>query len=274
MKMGEVLQVSRSGYYAWRDRPVSPQAQRRAQRAAAVREAWARSGGRYGSPKITSALRRDGERISHKTVAQLMRTQQIRSRVVRKYKATTNSRHAYPIAENRLNQHFVADRLHAVWMADITYIATDEGWLYLATLEDLYSRQIVGWAMGRRMTQDLVLRALDRAVHRHHPPAGLIHHSDRGSQYAATAYQQQWRAYDMVASMSRKGNCYDNACIESWHSLLKKELVYLQRFKSRADAQLAIFEYIEGFYNRRWLHSALGYRTPQEVATAARQSAS
>ena len=159
-------------------------------------------------------------------------------------------------------------------MADITYIATDEGWLYLATLEDLYSRQIVGWAMGRRMTQDLVLRALDRAVHRHHPPAGLIHHSDRGSQYAATAYQQQWRAYDMVASMSRKGNCYDNACIESWHSLLKKELVYLQRFKSRADAQLAIFEYIEGFYNRRWLHSALGYRTPQEVATAARQSAS
>lgn len=203
-----------------------------------------------------------------------MRDQQLRSRVVRKYKATTNSRHDYPVAANRLNQQFVADRPHAVWMGDITYIPTGEGWLYLATLEDLYTRQIVGWAMGPRMTQELVLQALDRAVQRHRPPAGVLHHSDRGSQYAATAYQQRLAAYGMVASMSRKGNCYDNACIESWHSLLKKELIYLERFETRAAAQLAIFEYVESFYNRRRLHSALGYRTPQEVAeAAARQTA-
>ena len=271
--MCAVLQVSRSGYYAWRDRPASPQAQRRAQRAAAVRAAWAASRGRYGSPKITAALRRAGERITQKTVARLMRALQIRSRVVRKYRATTNARHAYPVAENRLNQHFVADRLHAVWMADITYVATGEGWLYLATLEDLYSRQIVGWALDDRMTQDLVLHALDRAVQRHRPPAGVLHHSDRGTQYAAAAYQQRLVQYGMLASMSRKGNCYDNACIESWHSLLKKELVYVEPFDTRADARLAIFEYIEGWYNRRRLHSALGYRTPQEVAEADRRPA-
>jgi transposase InsO family protein len=273
-KMCSLLHVSRSGYYAWRRRPPSAQAQRRAARAARVRAVFEAVGGRYGSPKVTAALRREGDRITQKTVAGLMREQQLRSRTVRKYKATTNSRHGYPVAENRLNQHFVADRPHAVWMGDLTYIPTDEGWLYLATLEDLHTRQIVGWAMGARMTQDLVLQALDRAVRRHRPPAGVLHHTDRGSQYAATAYQQRLGQYGMVASMSRKGNCYDNACIESWHSLLKKELIYLQHFTTRAVAEQAIFEYIEVFYNRQRLHSALGYRTPWEVAQAATRAQS
>ena len=273
-KMCDVLHVSRSGYYAWRRRPVSRQAQRRTARAAKVRAVFVASRGRYGSPKVTAALRRDGDRVTQKTVAGLMREQQLRSRTVRKYKATTHSRHGYPVAENRLNQHFVADRPHAVWMGDITYVATGEGWLYLATLEDLHTRQIVGWAMGPRMTQDLVRQALDRAVRRHPPPAGVLHHSDRGSQYAATAYQQRLVQYGMVASMSRKGNCHDNACIESWHSLLKKELIYLQHFPTRAAAELAIFEYIEMFYNRQRLHSALDYRTPWEVAEAATKAQS
>ncbi len=177
--MCQVLQVSRSGYYAWCRRPPSAQACRRAQRATQVEQAFHDSGGRYGSGKITAVLRRAGERIAQKTVAQLMQALGLRSRVMRKYKATTNSHHRYPVADNRLNQHFVADQIHTTWMGDITYIATDEGWLYLATLEDWYSRQIVGWAMDARMTKELVIRALDQAVDRHHPPQGVLHHSDR-----------------------------------------------------------------------------------------------
>nr|WP_278244827.1 IS3 family transposase [Sulfobacillus thermosulfidooxidans] len=205
---------------------------------------------------------------TQKTVARLMRAAGLRSRVVKKYKATTNSRHAHPVADNVLNRQFVATRPHQVWMTDITYIATDEGWLYLASVEDLYSRQIVGWAMSERMTQTLVLQAFDQAVARYQPPAGVVHHSDRGSQYAAQAYRDRLTAAQMTASMSRKGNCWDNACIESWHSLLKKELIYRYRWPTRAAAKQAIFEYIEIFYNRQRLHSALGYRTPHAVLTA------
>jgi putative transposase len=267
-KMCDVLQVSRSGYYAWRDRPPSPRAVRRAERREQIRTIFAQSRGRYGSPKITAVLRQTGERIAQKTVARLMREAGIRSRVVRKYQATTNSRHAHPVSDNILNRQFVAERPHQVWMTDITYVATDEGWLYLASVEDLYSRQIVGWAMGDRMTQDLVIQAFDQAVARYRPPEGVLHHSDRGSQYAAQAYRDRLAAEHMTASMSRKGNCWDNACIESWHSLLKKELIYLHRWPTRAAAQQAIFEYIEIWYNRQRVHSALGYRTPHAVLTA------
>jgi putative transposase len=226
--------------------------------------------GRYGSPKITAQLQREGDRISGKTVARLMRDAGLQARVVRRYKATTYSRHALPVADNVLAQQFTADRLHAVWMGDSTYVRTDEGWLYLATLEDLATRQIVGWALEPHMTQDLTLTALDRAGARHRPPAGVLHHSDRGSQYAAYVYQGRLARYGMVGSMSRKGNCYDNACIESWHSLIKQELIYLSHFHTRADARAAIFEYIEIFYNRQRLHSALGDRTPAEAAQALR----
>lgn len=267
--MCQVLQASRSGYYAWRDRPPSPRAVRRAERLTQIQDLFDRSRGRYGSPKITAALRQAGEHIAQKTVARLMRAAGLRSRVVKKYKATTNSRHAHPVAENVLNRQCVAERPHQVWMTDITYCWTDEGWLYLASVEDLYSRQIVGWAMSERMTQDLVIQALDRAVARYQPPEGVLHHSDRGSQYAAQAYRARLADNHMTASMSRKGNCWDNACIESWHSLLKKELIYLSRWPTRAALKRAIFEYIEIFYNRQRLHSALGYRTPHVVLAAA-----
>lgn len=240
--MCQVLHVSRSGYYAWARRTPSPRAQRRQQRLAHIQAVYAASQGRYGSPKIAAQLRRDGECIGEKTVAQLMHQAGLQARVVRRYKATTSSRHAFPVADNLLAQRFTAPRPHAVWMGDITYIGTDEGWLYLATLEDLATRQIVGWALEPYMTQDLTLAALDRAVARHRPPAGVLHHSDRGSQYAAYAYQARIARHRMVGSMSRKGNCYDNACIESWHSLIKKELIYLSHFHTRAEARSAIFE--------------------------------
>ncbi|MGC8487521.1 MAG: IS3 family transposase [Clostridia bacterium] len=271
-KMCQVLQVSRSGYYAWVRRPPSAAAQRRRQRLERIRAIWATTHGRYGSPKIAAQLRREGERISGKTVARLMHAAGIRARVVRRYKATTSSRHTYPVADNVLARQFTATQPHAVWMADITYIATDEGWLYLATLEDLATRQIVGWALEPSMTQALTLAALDRAVARHRPPSGVLHHSDRGSQYAAHAYQARLARYGMTSSMSRKGNGWDNACIESWHSVLKKELVYLSHFRTRAEATAAIFEYIEIFYNRQRLHSAVGYCTPAEAAQTTRSA--
>lgn len=271
--MCDVLQVSRSGYYAWRRRPLSARARKRQHRAQRIQRLFADSGQRYGSPKLTAQLHREGECISQKTVAQLMRAQGLRSRVIRRYKATTNSRHTFPVARNVLNQTFVANRPNQTWMVDITYVPTQEGWLYLASVEDLYTRKIVGWACAARMTQDLTVRALDRAYRQQRPPTGVLHHSDRGSQYAATTYQARLQRYGMQGSMSRKGNCYDNACIEAWHSLLKKELVYLRRFHTRAEAELAIFEYIEVFYNRQRLHSALGYRTPLEVEQAAQSSA-
>ncbi len=241
-KMCQVLGVSRSGYDAWVGRPVRAQAQRRARRRDQIRRAHQASRGRYGSPKIAAQLRRDGERIAVKTVARVMQALGWRSGVARRYKAPTQSAHGFPVAENVLAQQCTAGRRHAVWMADITYVRTDEGWLYLASLEDLATRQIVGWATGARMTQALTLAALDHAVARHRPPAGVLHHSDRGSQYAAHPYPARLARYGMAGSMSRKGHGYDNACLESWHSLWKKELVYVSHFRTRAEAEIAIFE--------------------------------
>jgi len=263
--MCDVLQVSRSGFYAWCDRPVSPPRARRQTRIAQIQAVFEQSGRRYGSPKITAQLRRAGDRISRKTVARLMAQHGWRSRVVRRYKATTHSRHPFPVADNVLAQQFVATQPHQVWMADITDVPTGEGWLYVASLEDLDTRKIVGWAAGARMTQELVLAALDQAVRRYRPAAGVLHHSDRGSQYAGHADQARLARYPMTGSMSRKGHGWDNACIESWHSLLKKECVYLHPCRTRAEATATIFEYIEIFYNRQRLHGALGYRTPAEV---------
>lgn len=248
--MCDVLQVSRSGFYAWGDRPVSPTRARRQTRIAQIQSLFEQSGRRYGSPKITAQLRRAGDRISRKTVARLMAQHGWRSRVVRRYKAPTKARHPFPVADNVLAQQFVATPPPQVGMADITYVPTGEGWVYGASLEDLYTRKIVGWAAGARMTQELVLAALDQAVRRYRPAAGVVHHSDRGSQYAGHAYQARWARYHRTRSRSRKGNCWDNACIESWHSLLQKEGVYLHHFRTRAEAPATIFESIEIFYNR------------------------
>ena len=241
-KMCQGLQVSRSGFYAWVDRAPSRTAQRRPHRLSRIQAIWEQSGRRYGSPKITAPLRRDGDRVGTKTVAQLMQQHGMRSRVVRRYKATTHSRPRFPVADNVLAPQFVATRPHEVWMADITYVPTAEGWLYVASLEDLDTRKIVGWAAGSRMTQDLVLAALDQAVQRYRPPAGVLHHADRGSQYAARDDQARLARYHLRGSMSRKGNGWDNACIESWHRLLQKECVYLRRFQTRTEATQAIFE--------------------------------
>lgn len=216
---------------------------------------------RAGSPTITEALRQEGRRVSSRTVSRLMREMGLKSITVRKYKATTNSNHSLPVFDNKLNQQFNVLAPNKVWVTDITYIGTGEGWLYLASVMDLFSRKIIGWSVGRRMTRELVLDALDQAYERRKPEPGLIHHSDRGSQYASDEYRNRLARYGMIGSMSRKGNCYDNACIESFHSTLKKELVYQTKFKTRKQAEKALYTYIEFDYNRLRLHSTLGYKT-------------
>jgi transposase InsO family protein len=181
---------------------------------------------------------------------------------VKKYKATTDSKHTLPVHLNTLNQRFSAEKPNQIWMSDITYISTEEGWLYVASVMDLFSRKIVGWHVDSRMTKDLVLTALDRAYQQQQPTGSVLHHSDRGSQYASHEYEKRLKRYRMTPSMSRKGNCYDNACIESFHNLLKRECVYLSHFISKKQAKQAIFEYIECFYNRKRIHSSIGYVSP------------
>lgn len=187
-----------------------------------------------------------------------------RSCTVKKYKATTNSKHQHPVCENVLDRQFKASKPNQLWVTDITYIQTNEGWLYLATVMDLYSRKIVGWAMDKTMTKELVLSALKMAYKHQKPGKGVVHHSDRGVQYASLEYQALLKKYDMVGSMSRKGNCYDNACIESFHGILKRELVYQTKYISREDAKKSMFEYIEFSYNSKRIHSTLGYQTSNE----------
>jgi putative transposase len=258
------MNVSRSGYYAWIKRPESNREIQNRKLLKKIRYVYKVSRGTYGSPRITRALKKQGINCGKNRVARLMRDNGIAGKTKRKYKATTNSNHNYPVAENILKQKFNAEHPNQIWVADITYIPTDEGWLYLAAIEDLFQRKIVGWSMDSTMTRHLTLNALRQAVRRYKPSPGLIHHSDRGSQYASYEYQQALRNYQFVTSMSRKGNCYDNACMESFFGTLKMELIYGNRFKTRAEARQAIFEYIEIFYNRIRLHSSLGYMSPIE----------
>jgi len=258
------LEVSRSGYYAWLKRPESRLKIQNRELLKKIRKIYTVSRGTYGSPRITKALNKEGTTCGRNRIARLMRENGIVARSKRKYKATTNSKHNYPVAENLVNQNFTVDRPNKVWVADITYIPTDEGWLYLAGVEDLFQRKIVGWAMDSTMTRQLTLDAIRQAVWRYRSPAGLIHHSDRGTQYASNEYQRALKDYEMIPSMSRKGNCYDNACMESFFGTLKRELIYGNRFRRRAEARQAIFEYIEVFYNRIRLQSALGYMSPVE----------
>lgn len=254
--------VSRSGYYKWVHRKPSEQEKRRQKRMKQIQVHFHASKKRYGSAKIAAKLREEGDVVSTKTVARLMKQMGLRSCTVKKYKATTNSKHNHPVFDNVLNRNFKPEAPNRVWVADITYIGTSQGWVYLASVMDLYSRKIVGWSLGERMTKELVLEALDRAWERQQPSPDLIHHSDRGSQYASHEYRQRLETYGMKGSMSRKGNCYDNACIESFHSVLKKELVYQTKFSSRKQAYDAIYKYIELDYNRTRIHSSIGYLTP------------
>ena len=259
-----VLGVSPSGFYAWRRRPGGRRAEADRELSREIAAIHAASRGTYGCPRVHAELRDRGHHVSRKRVARLMRASGLQARRKRRFRATTDSRHAHPVAPNLLEQRFEATRADEIWLADITYVPTAEGWLYLAVILDLFTRQVVGWAMDREMPQALTLRALMMALARRRPLPGLIHHSDRGSQYAATAYQNALRAHGIRCSMSRKANCFDNAPAESFFGTLKTELVHQQHYATRAAARRAIFEYMEVFYNRQRRHSALGYKSPAE----------
>ena len=269
--MCRVLTVSRSGYYAWRSRPPSDRAQANTRLALDLHRIFDEHKGRAGAPRITKQLRAEGQRVGKNRVAGVMQVEQLRAKAARKYKATTNSNHKLPVAPNLLEQDFTASAPNQKWVSDITYIATDEGWLYLAVVLDLYSRLVVGWSMAERMTTELVSDALTMALWRRKMPKGVIVHSDRGSQYCSAAYQRLLRNNRLVCSMSKKGDCYDNAAMESWNHSLKVEAIHGERFATRETAKAQVFEYIEVYYNRKRLHSTIGYLSPE--AFEARQVA-
>ena len=259
-----VLEVTRSGFYAWQARDPSEHViddQKLALEIAAIHKA---SGDTYGSPRVHAELLAKGLEVSRKRVARLMRELGIKSRRKRRFKATTDSRHHLPVADNILDRKFEVAAPDVAWVTDITYVWTDEGWLYLAAILDLFSRRVVGLAMSERIDRALVIEALRVAVGRRMPDAGLLHHSDRGSQYASGDYQKALDELGVVCSMSRKGNCWDNAVAESFFATLKTECIYSHRFATRAEAREAIFHFIEVFYNRHRRHSTLGYVSPME----------
>ncbi|MEK7350414.1 MAG: IS3 family transposase [Nitrospirota bacterium] len=262
--MCRALAVSAAGYYAWRSRPESPRAMSARTLRTAIRVIHGESRETYGSPSIWDALVKQGHRVGEHRVARLMRQDGIRAKTVKKWRATTQSQHRFPVATNTLDRAFAVKSPNRVWAGDITYVWTTEGWLYLAVILDLYSRRVIGWAMGHRLTVDLTEQALTMALANRSHRAGLLHHSDRGSQYAATSYQRLLDEYGLIPSMSRKGNCWDNACVESFFGTLKRELVYHRHYTTRAAARQDIFEYIEVFYNRTRRHSTLGYDSPAE----------
>ncbi|MGY0653111.1 IS3 family transposase [Luteimonas sp. A537] len=261
--MCRALGVSPSGYYAWRNRTPSQQAQARATLDAQVREEFERRKARAGAPRLSRHLGR-----GRRQVAQSLRRQGLRAKAAKKFKATTNSNHTLPVAENLLQQDFTAQRPNEVWVGDITYIATDEGWLYLAVVLDLFSRKVVGWSMSERMTATLVCDALRMALFRRKRPRGVIMHTDRGSQYCSREHRALLDQDGLVASMSARGNCYDNAAMESWNHSLKVEAIHGERFATRAEAKAQVFEYIEVDYNRDRLHSTLGYVSPEQFERA------
>ena len=259
----DALAVSPSGYYSWLGRPPSFQEQRRAALVVLIRGIHSEVKGRYGSPRIHAALEGRVEPCSVNTVAKVMRDNGIRAKTARKFRCkTTDSNHPLPVADNILDRQFDPSGPNEAWVADITYIPTGEGWLYLAIVEDLYSRMVVGWSMAATMESRLVVDALEMAVQRRLPCAGLLAHSDRGSQYASEHYQRLLEKHGVECSMSAVGQCWDNAPAESFFATLKKELVHDEKYTTRVEAKASIFEYIEIFYNNQRLHSSLGYVTP------------
>ncbi len=262
--LARTLNVSRAGYYQWLRERGGKRAQSDAVLLEEIERVYAAHGGKYGSPRIYQELRTAGVACSKARVERLMREADLMGKHKRKHKVTTDSKHNQPVAPNVLNGQFTRERPNEAWVGDITYIATDEGWLYLAVLLDLFSRRVVGWAMDKRMTRHLPLRALRMAVQRRRPPKGCIHHTDQGSQYASREYRAELLAHGLVCSMSAKGRCYDNAVAESFFHSLKVEELYGQRFASREEAMSAVFKYIEAYYNTRRLHSALDYVSPAD----------
>ncbi|MBP2431547.1 putative transposase [Bradyrhizobium japonicum] len=262
----DVLGVSPAGYYAWRSRPESRRSAANRNLVDDIRRVHRDTRGRYGSPRIHVELKAQGRGASRGRIERLMRRHGIRAIMARPRRVrTTDSRHDLPIAPNLLDRNFIATAPNQIWLADITYIETDQGWLYLAAVMDLYSRRIVGWAMAEHLRADLPLAALRMAISAQRPSAGLIHHSDRGVQYASADYRKLMQSAGLRASMSRKGDCYDNAPMESFFHTLKTELVHHRQYQTRAEAQRDIFAFIEGFYNRTRRHSAIGYISPIEM---------
>ncbi len=265
----KVLRVSRSGYYAWVRRPVSCRQRRRAELVEQIRAVHQDNRGVYGSPRIYQALKAHGQRICENTVAKIMREEGLRAKGRRSFvPRTTDSTHDRPVAPNVLDRHFTAPQPNVTWMADITYIPTEEGWLYLAGVMHLFSRKIIGWSMTDHLRAELAGAALEMSLARRGPSAGVLHHSDRGVQYACDDYQGLLDCHKIDVSMSAKGNCYDNAVMESFWSTLKCELVHHEQYRTRDEARASVFEYIEAFYNRKRLHSSLGYISPEAFEAA------
>jgi putative transposase len=260
--MCRVLHVSRSGYYAWRTRPECPRARENRQLLARIRAIHARSREAYGIVKTHRALRDEGSGCGQNRVARLRQAHGIVAKRMRRFRLAYAARNSEPAAPNLLDRHFTVDQPDRAWVGDITFVPTREGWLHLAVLLDLYSRRVVGWAMSARQNRQLVIDALSMAIERRKPKPGLIHHTDQGIVYAAASYRAIMKARHMIPSMSKKGDCYDNACAESFFSGLKNELIWDQDFKTRAEARSAIFEWIEVFYNRQRLHQTLDYISP------------
>jgi len=270
VKMCHALKVSRSGYYRWRLGHESKRSQQNRVLLSRIRIVHQRSRRKYGSPRVTDDLRESGFSCSQNRVAKLMREHNIRAKRGRKYKVTTKSKHNHPVAPNLLNRQFEVSTANAVWVSDITYIWTSEGWLYLAGVVDLYSRMVVGWSLSNRINEELTLAALKHALARRRPSKGLLHHSDQGSQYAAGGYQKLLKDHGMICSMSRKGDCWDNAVMESFFATLKSELIYQESFATKDEARLKIFDYIEVYYNRKRRHSSLGSKSPAEFELTAK----
>lgn len=267
-RLCEVLAVSRSGYYAWCHRLPSVRTEANARLVARMRQLHCQTKERYGAVKLWRALLAAGVSCGRHRVARLRRIHGLQARRTRRFRVMLEQHQFAPPAPNRLQQGFVAPAPNRIWVGDLTAIATRAGWLYLAVMVDLYSRRVIGWAMSPRPDQHLALTALQMALTHRRPPAGLIHHTDQGATYTSVAYQRQLQQTGLVPSMSRKGNCYDNAVAESFFSTLKTELVHEQTFHTHNDAQAAVFEFIEIFYNRQRLHQTLGYVTPVQFEAA------
>ncbi len=261
-RLCDILNVTSRGYRAWQGRPVSQRQRDDLVLLAHIREQHHLSLGSYGRPRMTQELKELGLNVGHRRVGRIMRQNSISVVRTRKYKATTSSNHRFNIAPNWLGQNFTAERPNQKWAGDISYIWTREGWSYLAIVLDLYSRRVVGWAVSNRLKSDLAVQALNKAIAFRRPPPGCIHHSDRGSQYCSHDYQKRLREYGFKTSMSGKGNCFDNAAVETFFKSMKAELIWRQQWQTRHQLETALFQYINGFYNPRRRHSTLGGISP------------
>jgi len=270
-KMVQVLGVHRSGYYGYQKHKTSPRAKENEKLGELIRQVWKKSRKLYGSPRITAEIRSQGYCFGENRVARLMREEGVRSQSRKAFRVTTKSSGSRPSVEDLVQRQFETDKPGKIWISDITYIWTREGWMYLATVMDIFNREIVGWSLQDRLNQDLARSALNQALWQHRPEKGLIFHTDRGGEYRGGKIQQLLSLWGIHPSQGRRGDCYDNAMAESFFSTFKSELIYLERFTTKAEAQLKIYDFIEIYYNRERRHSALNYQTPIEYANAAIQ---